>query len=247
MNLPLAGKVALVTGAGRGIGREIALRLARDGARLVVHYSGSEAGANETVATIVAGGGAAIAHRADIARRAEVETLFQRIDEWLGRLDIVVNSAGVSAGGSLAQLDDEQLDWMLGVNFRGPLYVAAEAAKRLGEGGRIVNLASSLGEFPMPGSGIYSATKVAIKSFTESWAKELGRKGVTVNTVIPGATSPGMMDSAPEGYRSFFEKASPFGRIGKAQEIAAVVAFLASSEASWVSGTHVLANGAANT
>jgi 3-oxoacyl-[acyl-carrier protein] reductase len=153
----------------------------------------------------------------------------------------------VSSGGSLETLDEDQLEWMLGVNLRGPLFIASEAAKRLGEGGRVINLGSSLGEFPMAGSGIYSATKVAIKSLTESWAKELGKKGVTVNTVIPGATSPGMMGTAPDGFRSFFENASPFGRIGKAGEIAAVVAFLASPEASWVSGAHIMANGAANT
>jgi 3-oxoacyl-[acyl-carrier protein] reductase len=199
------------------------------------------------VATIRSTGGEALAYRANIAKRSEVQALFAAIDEAPGRLDIVVNSAGVSAGGSLVDLDESQLEWLLGVNLRGPLFVASEAAKRLHEGGRIINLASSLGEFPMAGSGIYSATKVAIKSFTESWAKELGRKGVTVNTVIPGATSPGMIDSAPEGFRSFFEKASPFGRIGRAEEIAAVVAFLASPEASWVSGAHILANGAANT
>ncbi len=153
----------------------------------------------------------------------------------------------MSAGGALADLDEDQLEWMLGVNFRGPLYVASEAAKRLGQGGRVINLSSSLGEFPMAGSGIYSATKVAIKSFTESWAKELGKRGVTVNTVIPGATAPGMMDTAPPGFRAFFEQASPFGRIGTAGEIAEIVAFLASPQASWVSGAHILANGAANT
>ena len=244
---PLLGRVALVTGSGRGMGREIALRLAHDGATLVIHYSGSEAGANETVTTIERTGGKAVAYRADIAKRTEVQALFRAIDQAPGRIDIVVNSAGVSAGGSLTELDEKQLDWMLGVNLRGPLFVAAEAAKRLSEGGRIINIASSLGEFPMAGSGIYSATKVAVKSFTESWAKELGRKGVTVNTVIPGATSPGMMDTAPEGFRGFFERASPFGRIGRAEEIAAVVAFLASPAASWVSGAHILANGAANT
>ena len=243
---PLAGKVALVTGAGRGIGREIALRLARDGANLVVHYSGSEAGATETVAAIRAAGGEAVAYRADIARRADVKALLEDIDKAPGRIDIVVNSAGVSAGGSLPDLDEEQFEWLLGVNLRGPLFVASEAAKRLTAGGRIINLGSSLGEFPMAGSGVYSATKAAIKSFTESWAKELGRKGVTVNTVIPGATSPGMMESAPEGFRTFFENASPFGRIGRAEEIAAVVTFLASPEASWVSGAHILTNGAAN-
>lgn len=243
----LHGRVALVTGAGRGIGREIALRLARDGAGLVVHYSGSEQGALATASAIREAGGMAITTRADIARRDEVRQLFAAIDEAFGKLDIVVNSAGVSGGGSLENLDDAQLDWMLGVNLRGPLYVAAEASSRLGEGGRIINLSSSLGEFPMAGSGIYSATKVAIKSFTESWAKELGRKGVTVNTVIPGATAPGMMDSAPTGIRTFFENASPFGRIGTAGEIAEVVAFLAGPQASWVSGAHILANGAANT
>jgi 3-oxoacyl-[acyl-carrier protein] reductase len=244
---PLQGKVAVVTGSGRGIGREIALRLARDGASLIIHFSGSEAGAKDTVATIQGAGGDAVAYRADIARRAEVQALFSAIDRAPGRIDIVVNSAGVSAGGSLAELDEEQLHWMLGVNLCGPLFVACEAAKRLTAGGRIINIASSLGEFPMAGSGIYSATKVALKSFTESWAKELGHRGVTVNTVIPGATSPGMMDSAPEGALGFFEKASPFGRIGRAEEIAAVVAFLALPEASWVSGAHILANGAANT
>ena len=243
----MATKVALVTGAGRGIGREIALRLAKDHARIVVHYSGSEEGAKITAKTITAAGGEAFTCRADISKRSEVQALFSAIDASFGRLDIVVNSAGVSAGGALADLDEDQLEWMLGVNFRGPLYVASEAAKRLGEGGRIINLSSSLGEFPMAGSGVYSATKVAIKSFTESWAKELGKQGVTVNTVIPGATAPGMMDTAPPGFRAFFEQASPFGRIGTAGEIAEIVAFLASPQASWVSGTHILANGAANT
>ncbi|WP_159983322.1 MULTISPECIES: SDR family oxidoreductase [unclassified Novosphingobium] len=240
-------RVALVTGAGRGIGREIALRLASDGFALVVHYSGSEQGARDTVAQIQADGGEAIALAADIARHDEVTALFADLDQQMGGLDVVVNSAGVSAGGSLANLDIQELDWLVGVNLRGPLFVASEAAKRLGEGGRIINLSSTLAEFPVAGSGIYSATKAALKSFTESWAKELGRKGVTVNTVIPGATSPGMFDRTPEAYREMFINASPFGRVGKAQEIAEVVAFLASPAASWVSGAHILANGAANT
>lgn len=244
---PLAGKVALVTGAGRGIGREIALRLARDGAFLIVHYGGSAAGAADTVASITASGDEAVAIRADISVRAEVREMFERIDAAVERLDIVVNSAGVSGGGSLADLDEEQLEWMLGVNLRGPLFIASEAAKRIQPGGRVINLSSSMAEFPMAGSGIYSATKAALQSLTESWAKELGTKGVTVNTVVPGATSPGMMDTAPEGARAFFENASPFKRIGEAVEIASVVAFLASPEASWVSGAHILANGAANT
>ena len=145
----LTTKVALVTGAGRGIGREIALRLASEGASILVHYSGSEEGANATVATIRSAGGEAVSCRADISRRSEVQALFAAIDEAFGRLDIVVNSAGVSAGGALADLDEDQLEWMLGVNFRGPLYVASEAAKRLCEGGRIIN-PPSRGTKPSP-------------------------------------------------------------------------------------------------
>jgi 3-oxoacyl-[acyl-carrier protein] reductase len=243
---PLAGKVALVTGAGRGIGRVIALRLARDGAGVIAHYAHSKAGAEETVAEIEAMGGTAVAYKADIARRPEVRVMFDEIDHNPGRLDIVVNNSGVSAGGALADVTDEDVDWIFGINVFGPLYVASEAAKRLPAGGRVINFSSSVAKYPLAGAGLYSAAKKAVESFTESWARELGAREITVNTVIPGATSPGMMDGSPE-YRGFFESQTPARRIGRAEEIAALVAFLASPEASWVSGTHILANGAANT
>jgi 3-oxoacyl-[acyl-carrier protein] reductase len=245
-NRPLEGKIALVTGAGRGIGQEIALRLARDGATIVAHYAHSKTGVEQTVAQIQAMGRSAIAYRADITRRLEVIALFQDIDRNPGRIDIVVNNSGASTSGSLAEVTDEQIDHMIGMNMLGPLYVASEAAKRLPEGGKIINFSSSVAKYPVAGAGLYSAAKCAIESFTESWARELGARNITVNTVIPGATSPGMMDGSPQ-YRAFFENASPFKRIGRAGEIAAVVAFLASSDASWVSGAHILANGAANT
>lgn len=242
----LDGKVALVTGAGRGMGREIALRLANEGAALVAHYGSSRDGAQSLVDSVNANGGHAVAYQADIAKRADVQRLFQEIDRDPGRIDIIVNSAAVLSRGNLIELDESEVDWILNVNVKGPLFVASEAAKRMGEGGRIINISSTAAEFPMPSAGVYSASKSAVKSFTESWAKELGRKGITVNTVIPGATTPGMAENTPKEYAKMFEEASPFGRIGKAEEIAAVVAFLASAEASWVSGAHILANGAAD-
>lgn len=243
---PLSGKVALVTGAGRGIGREIALRLAQDGASVIVHYASSRAGADQTVADIVTLGGSAIAYQADISKRAEVAALFEAIDRAPGRLDIVVNNSGVSGGGPLSAVREEDVEAIFGINVFGPLYIVSEAAGRLRDDGRVINFSSSVARYPLAGSGVYSAAKRAVESFTECWARELGARGITVNTVIPGATSPGMADGSPE-YRDFFVNASPFMRIGKAGEIAAVVAFLASPEASWVSGTHILANGAANT
>jgi 3-oxoacyl-[acyl-carrier protein] reductase len=245
--MKLAGKVALVTGAGRGIGRVVAERLAADGAMLIVHYGSSRRGADEVVAGIAAAGGQAVALQANLSERADIVRLFQQIDRDPGRLDIVVNCAGVSSSTPLAGLDSAVVEQLFAINVLAPLYVAGEAASRLADGGRIVNFSSSLAKFPMPGSSVYSGAKSAVQAFTESWAKELGGRGITVNTVVPGATSPGMMDTAPEGARARFEKASPFGRIGRAEEVAAVVAFLCSAEASWVSGSHVLVNGAAST
>ena len=243
---PLEGKVALVTGAGRGIGRVIAERLARDGAKIVAHYASSRAGAEDTVRHIADLGGKAIAYGADIAKRDQVIALFRQIDSDPGRLDIVVNNSGVAAGGPLAELKDEDVETIFGVNMLGPLYIASEAAKRMADNGRIINFSSSAAKYPGSGSGIYSAAKRAVECFTESWARELGARGITVNTIIPGATSPGMIDASPQ-LRDRFANASPFKRIGTAQEIAAAVAFLASPEASWVTGGHILANGAANT
>ena len=243
---PLRGKVALVTGAGRGIGREIALRLARDGADIIVHYAHSKDGAEETARAIEAAGNKAWVVQGDIASRAEVKAMFEAIDAAPGRLDIVVNNSGVSCGGMLADVTDEDVETIFGINMLGPLYIASEAARRLSDNGRIINFSSSVAKFPVAGAGLYSAAKKAVESFTESWAKELGARGITVNTVIPGATSPGMIDGSPE-YLDFFKNASPFERIGKAEEIASVVAFLASPEASWVTGGAILANGAATT
>lgn len=242
----LAGKVALVTGSGRGIGREVALRLAADGASIIAHYSGSKTGAEEVVAQIRAEGGSAVAYQADICRREDIVRMFEQIDQDPGVLDIVVNNSGVMTTSNFGSLSSEQVDLVFGVNVFGPLYIVDEAIKRIRDGGRIINFSSSVAKYPLASAGIYSAAKKAVESFTESWARALAPRNITVNAIVPGAVSPGMMDASPQ-YRPMMEAASPFGRIGKATEIASIVSFLASEEANWVTGGQILANGAANT
>lgn len=242
----LAGKVALVTGSGRGIGREVALRLAADGAFIIAHYSGSRDGAEEVVAQIKAAGGDAVAYQADICKREDIVRLFEQIDQAPGTLDIVVNNSGVMTTEGFGNLSSEAVDLVFGVNVFGPLYIVDEAIKRIRDGGRIINFSSSVAKYPLAGAGIYSAAKKAVESFTESWARALGPRNITVNAIVPGAVSPGMMDASPQ-YRPMMEAASPFGRIGQATEIASIVSFLASEEGSWVTGGQILANGAANT
>lgn len=242
----LSGKVALVTGASRGIGKVVAHRLAAEGASLIVHYVRSRAAAEDVVEVLRRKGHPAISVQADLSRRDQVKRMFQEIDLVHPRIDILINGAGVSGGTPLHALEDDKVQELLGINFLAPLYVASEGCQRMAAGGRIVNFSSSIVQFPFPGSSVYSGAKAAVKTFTEVWARELGPRGITVNTVIPGATSPGMAETAAQVHKDYFAKASPFGRIGRAEEVAEVVAFLCSPGASWVSGTHVLVNGAAN-
>jgi 3-oxoacyl-[acyl-carrier protein] reductase len=242
----LEGKVALVTGSGRGIGREIALRLAQDGASIIAHYSGSKDGAEAVVAQIVANGGKAVAYQADIAKRSDIVRLFEHIDQNPGVLDIVVNNSGIMTVKGFGDLTEDVVQDIFGVNVFGPLYIVDEAIKRMRDGGRIINFSSSVAKYPLAGAGLYSAAKKAIESFTESWARALAPRNITVNAIVPGAVSPGMMDANPQ-YLPAMEAASPFKRIGKASEIASIVSFLASEEGSWVTAGTILANGAANT
>ncbi len=241
----LEGKVALVTGSGRGIGREIALRLAQDGASIIAHYSGSREGAEGVVAEIVANGGSAVAYQADIAKREDIVRMFEQIDQNPGVLDIVVNNSGIMTVKGFGDLTEDVVQEIFGVNVFGPLYIVDEAIKRIRDGGRIINFSSSVAKYPLAGAGLYSAAKKAIESFTESWARALAPRNITVNAIVPGAVSPGMMDANPQ-YLPAMQAASPFNRIGKASEIASIVSFLASEEGSWVTAGTILANGAAN-
>ncbi|MHB8348722.1 MAG: SDR family NAD(P)-dependent oxidoreductase [Acidiferrobacterales bacterium] len=237
-------KVALVTGAGHGIGRAIALRLARMDFAVMVHFGKSADAAQKVVESIENTGGIARAVQGDVSRVKEIEALFAQLDEHFGRLDVLVNNAGIVYPSPLDSLSEELFDSVFSTNVKGPAFATKEAARRMGGGGRIVNISSSRAHFPAAGTTAYAGSKGALEVLTAVWSRELAKKGITVNAVAPGPTSPGMFDRAPEFLKAEAQRSSPFARIGSADEVAGVVAFLCSDDASWVTGQTVLVNGA---
>ena len=242
----LEGKIALVTGSSRGIGRAIAERLARDGATVIINYAKSTAAADEAVATIRAAGGKAVAIQADISNVADVRRLYADIKQQFGRLDIVVNNAGILPPAVPVSNETEQTwDAVFGL-LKGTYFSMQEAARAVSDGGRIINLSSSTTRGWSPGYSIYAGSKSAIEQFTRSLSRELGPRGITVNAVIPGLTDTDMISDYPQAIRDAVAKNTTLGRIGKPQDIADVVAFVASDDARWVTGQLVIANGGSN-
>lgn len=241
---PLAGKVALVTGASRGIGRAIAQRLSEQGAAIVVNYAQNAGKAEALAADLVARGGQALAVRADMGNLAEVSQLFEQVVAHFGRLDILVNNAGVLVDGPLEALDAAAYARSFDVNVRGVLFASQEAARRFGpEGGRIVNLSSVLGNRPAPGSAVYAATKAAVNSLTQSLAAELGARHITVNAVAPGLTETDMGAATAPTIHQYVIANTALGRLGRPEDIAEVVAFLVSDAGRWISGQTLYADG----
>ena len=236
----LEGKVAIVTGASKGIGASIAKHLAGAGAAVVVSYASSKEGADRVVAEIEGDGGRAVAVRADVARTADVERLFSEGKRTFGRLDIVVNNAGVYEFLPIEQVTEAHFHRQFDLNVLGLVLAAKEAVKHFGaEGGSIVNISSLASTAAPPNASVYSATKAAVDAVTRSLAKELGPRKIRVNAINPGVVATEGLKTAgieDSDFRRQAEAQTPLGRIGQPEDIAPAAVFLASSDSAWITG-----------
>lgn len=243
----LHGKVAIVTGASKGIGAAIAKHLAAEGAAVVVNYSSSKEGADRVVDEISKQDGKALAVRANVAKKAEVERLFSDAKKAFGRVDILVNNAGVYEFLSLEDVTEDHFHKQFDVNVLGLLLATQEAVKHFGpEGGSIINISSSASISAPPTASVYSATKAAVDTMTKSLAKELGPRNIRVNVINPGMVeTEGLHTGGFIGseFQKMFEAQSPLGRIGQPDDIAPAVVFLASADAGWITGETLVVSG----
>nr|WKF60180.1 3-oxoacyl-[acyl-carrier-protein] reductase FabG [Paraburkholderia busanensis] len=244
MTIAKNSQVAIVTGASRGIGAELARRLAADGFAVAVNYASSSREAETLVAELAAQGAKAIAVKANVAVAGEVRAMFETVEQQLGKIDVLVNNAGVLKTMPLADTPDALYDQTFDINVRGTFNTLREAAARMSEGGRIVNFSSTTLALNMPGYAIYNATKGAVEAFTHVFAKELRGRRITVNAVAPGpvATSLFFEGKTDEQIKTFANM-PPLQRLGQPEDIAAVVSFLVSESAAWVNGQVLRANG----
>lgn len=240
------GKAAIVTGASRGIGRAIALRLARDGFAVAVNYASRAEDAQAVVDAIEAGGGRAVAIRADVASAQDATRLFDEAQAAFGEIDVLINNAGVIQPGTtmLADTDDALYERIFSINTRGTFHMLRLAATRLRHGGRIVNFSTSAIGLALPGYAVYAGAKAAVETFTNIFAREMRGKGISVMAVAPGPTATELfLDGKPAELVERLAKAAPLERLGTPEDIANTVAFLAGPEGEWVNGQTLRVNG----
>ena len=236
--------VAIVTGASRGIGAAIAERLAADGHAVVINYAASAAAAEALAAKIEQAGGTALPIKADVSDPEAVARLFDATETAFGGVDVLINNAGILKLASLAEGDDELVDSQIAINLKGTLNTLRQAARRLREGGRIVNFSTSVVGLKLENYGVYAATKAAVETLTGILAKELRGRDITVNAVAPGATATDLfLEGKSEELEERLAKLSPMERLGTPEDIAGTVAFLVGADGGWVNGQVLRANG----
>ena len=237
-------KVAIVTGSSRGIGAEIAMLLARAGAKVVVNYAHNQRAADDVCMKITQAGGKCVAVRADVSDSRDVKRLFDAAIENFGRIDILVNNAGILIFKKIAEVTDEEFERILNINLKSIFYTLREAAGRLADNGRIVNISSTVTRLMLPKYGPYAATKGAVEQLTRIFAREIGERGITVNSVSPGPVYTELFRAGKtaEDIQRMSDLSS-LGRIGEVDDIAHIVLFLVSEEARWITGQDIGANG----
>ncbi|AZG16810.1 SDR family oxidoreductase [Cupriavidus pauculus] len=241
---PTGQRVAIVTGASRGIGAAIARRLGADGFTVVVNYAGSASDAEAVAANIEAAGGRALTHQADVGDAAAVARMFAAAEAAFGGVDVLVNNAGIMKLATVAESDDALFDSIMRINVKGSFNTMREAARRLRDGGRIINLSSSLVGLLMPTYGVYAASKAAVEAMTHVLMKEVRGRNITVNAVAPGPTATELfLDGKSPELIDKMAKMAPLERLGKPEDIANAVAFLAGADGSWINGQTLRANG----
>lgn len=239
-----ARKVALITGASRGIGAAIATRLAADGFAVVINYAQGAEAAEALAQTISAAGGVALTAGADVADPQAVARLFDATEAAFGGVDVVVNNAGILGLARIAEADDAHFDRHIAINLKGSFNVLREAARRLRDGGRIINLSTSVVGLKLEGYGVYAATKAAVETLSGILAKELRGRSITVNAIAPGPTATDLfLNGKSEALVAQLAKMAPLERLGTPQDIAASVAFLAGPDGGWVNGQTLRVNG----
>lgn len=240
----LNNRIALVTGASRGIGAAIAQRLGKDGFTVVVNYAGNAAAAEEVVRKIERAGGRAMSAQADVADADAVRRMFDSAETAFGGIDVLVNNAGIMMLAPLATADDANFDRQINVNLKGTFNTLREAAKRLRNGGRVVNFSTTVVGLKLESYGVYAATKAAVETLTAILAKEMRGRDITVNAVAPGPTATDLFlnGKSPELVERM-SKMPPLERLGTPEDIAAVVAFLAGPDGAWINGQTLRANG----
>ncbi|MCM3698725.1 SDR family oxidoreductase [Paenibacillus macerans] len=245
--MTLNGKVAIVTGASRGIGKQIAIQLAQSGAKVVINYSSNPEKADEVVKSIEHSGGAAIAIRANVGNVSEVEALFSGTLEKFGRVDILVNNAGIMECKAIEDVTEEMFDRHFAVNVKGTYFACGQAMKHMEKGGTIINFSTSVSGAMLPTYSVYAATKGAVEQLTRQLAKEFGPKDITINCIAPGQVSTelflnGKSDEQIDSYR----RMNAFGRLGEPEDIANAIELLTSDKARWITGQTIRVNGGFN-
>ncbi|WP_028746538.1 SDR family oxidoreductase [Rhizobium mesoamericanum] len=237
-------KVALVTGASRGIGAAIAERLAKDGFTVIINYTANAALADELMQKIERDGGKALTAQADVSNPKAVRRMFDAAEAALGGIDVLVNNAGIMQLSSIADADDANFDRQVSVNLKGTFNTLREAAKRLRSGGRIINFSTSVVGLKLENYGVYAATKAAVETLTAIMSKELRGRNITVNAVAPGPTATDLfLHGKSDELVARMAKMNPLERLGTPEDIAASVSFLASSDGAWINGQVLRANG----